>query len=46
MIKNHGTDCTRLYAINPEQTIEEYEQFINKLWNASRFVGQHAYEKK
>jgi len=46
LIKHHGTDCTRLYAINPEQTMEEYEQFINKLWNASRFVGQHAYEKK
>ncbi len=45
-IKNMGTDCTRLYMIDPSQEIGEYEQFINKLRNASRFVGQHLYDKK
>lgn len=46
MTKIFGIDCTRLYAIQPEQTIEEYEHFINKLRNASRFIQQHLYEKK
>jgi len=46
LIKNFGTDCTRLYAVDPSHNIEEYEQFISKLWNASRFISQHAYEKK
>ena len=34
LIKNHGTDCTRLYAVDSSKNIEEYEQFINKLRNA------------
>ena len=46
MIKNFWTDCTRMYAIDTTQNIEEYEQFINKLRNASRYIGQHLYEKK
>lgn len=46
LTKTFGIDCTRLYAINPSQDIEEYEQFINKLRNASRFIGQHLYDKK
>ncbi len=46
MIKAFWTDCTRMYAINPDQEISDYEQFINKLRNASRYVGQHLYEKK
>ncbi|MCX6823837.1 MAG: class I tRNA ligase family protein [candidate division SR1 bacterium] len=46
LIKNFGTDCTRLYAIDPDKDITEYDNFISKLRNASRFVGQHIYEKK
>jgi hypothetical protein len=46
LIKNFGTDCTRLYAVNPNIDIIQHEQFINKLRNASRFVNQHLYEKK
>jgi len=46
LIKNFGTDCTRLYAVDPSKEITEYDQFISKLWNASRFVGQHLYDKK
>lgn len=46
LIKNFWTDCTRLYAIDPNQEITEYEHFISKLRNASRFVGQHLYDKK
>ena len=46
LIKNHGTDCTRLYAVDSSKNIEEYEQFINKLRNAWRFIGQHLYDKK
>ncbi len=46
LVKNFWIDCTRLYAIDPSQEIQEYEQFINKLRNASRFVGQHMYDKK
>lgn len=46
LIKNFGTDCTRAYAVDTTQDIEEYGHFANKLWNASRFVSQHAYEKK
>lgn len=46
LIKTYGTDCTRMYAVDSDQEIVEYEQFINKLWNASRFIGQHLYEKK
>ncbi len=46
MIKEFWTDCTRLYAVNPKQEITEYEQFINKLRNASRFIWQHVYEAK
>lgn len=46
LIKNFGTDCTRMYAIHSDQEITEHEQFINKLRNASRFIGQHLYEKK
>lgn len=46
LIKNFWTDCTRLYAIHPNKEIAEYEHFISKLRNASRFVGQHTYEKK
>lgn len=45
-IKNFWTDCTRLYAIDPSQVISEYEYFIGKIRNASRFVSQHIYEKK
>jgi methionyl aminopeptidase len=39
-------DCTRTYAVDTTQEIEEYGHFANKLWNASRFVSQHVYEKK
>lgn len=46
LIKNFWTDCTRMYAVHPDREITEYEQFIGKLRNASRFVWQHAYEKK
>lgn len=46
LTKIYGTDCTRLYAIDPDHEIEEYEQFITKLRNASRFIGQHLYDKK
>lgn len=46
LIKKYGTDCTRLYAISPNEDILEYEQFISKLRNASRFIGQHLYDKK
>jgi len=46
LIKNFGTDCTRLYAVDSSQEITEYENFISKLRNASRFVGQHLYDKK
>ena len=46
LTKIYGIDCTRLYAIDPNYEIEEYEQFITKLWNASRFIGQHLYDKK
>lgn len=46
LIKNHWTDCTRLYAIDPSKDISLYEQFIGKLRNASRFIWQHAYEAK
>jgi valyl-tRNA synthetase len=46
MIKIFGTDCTRMYAIDPSQEISEYEHFITKLRNASRYIGQHLYEKK
>jgi valyl-tRNA synthetase len=46
LIKKFWTDCTRLYAVNPKKEITEYEHFISKLRNASRFVSQHIYEKK
>ena len=46
LIKNFWTDCTRLYAVNSNQEITEYEHFISKLRNAARFVWQHVYEKK
>lgn len=46
LIKNYGTDETRLYAIDMDQDITEYDHFISKLRNASRFVGQHLYDKK
>jgi len=46
MVKEFWTDCTRLYAVNPKKEITEYEQFINKLRNASRFIWQHVYEAK
>lgn len=46
LIKNFGTDCTRLYAVDSDYDIVEYEKFISKLRNASRFVGQHLDEKK
>ncbi len=46
MIKTFWTDCTRLYAINPSKEITEYTQFINKFWNAARFVQQQIHSKK
>lgn len=46
LIKKFWTDCTRLYTVDPSKDIIEYEQFISKLRNASRFIGQHLYEKK
>lgn len=46
LIKEFGTDCTRLYAIDPTKDISEYEQFINKIRNASRYIGQHLYDRK
>lgn len=46
VIKTFGTDCTRLYAIHPNQDITEYAQFINKFRNASRFIEQQIHNKK
>lgn len=46
LIKNYGTDCTRMYAINPTKNITDYEQFMTKLRNASRFITQQRYDKK
>ena len=46
LTQEFGIDTTRLYAIDTTHTIGEYEQFINKLRNASRFVYQHLYQKK
>ena len=46
LIKNFGTDCTRLFAIDSNQEITDHEQFVSKLRNEARFVHQHAYEKK
>jgi len=46
LVKKFWTDCIRLYAVDPSQEASEYEQFIAKLRNASRFVGQHLYDKK
>ena len=46
LIKNFWTDCTRLYATNSDKEIIEYDHFISKLRNASRFIWQHLYEKK
>lgn len=46
LIKDFWTDCTRLYAIDTNKKISDYDQFINKLRNASRFIHQHLYDKK
>lgn len=46
LVKNFWTDCTRLHAVNPNKEIKEYDLFISKLRNASRFIWQHLYEKK
>lgn len=46
LVKNYGTDCTRLFAIDSSHEIKEYENFISKLRNAARYVSQHVYEKK
>ncbi len=45
-IREYGSDCTRLYAIDTTTDIEEYTQFMNKIRNISRFINQHMYEKK
>ena len=45
-ITDFWTDCTRLYANNNTKNITEYQQFLNKLRNASRFIYQHIYNKK
>ena len=46
LTKKRGSDCTRLYAINPSINIKEYERFITKFWNASRFIAQQTQDKK
>ncbi len=46
LTKKRWIDCSRLYAIDPSNDISEYEIFINKFWNASRFISQQIHQQK
>ncbi len=43
--KKPKRDIFRLQAVNSQFSSEEYEAFVNKLWNAARFIT-HPEEKK